>query len=135
MSRTRAKGGVRRALLAGATATAVAAVGVITVNAQAAAAGCRVTYTIGAQWNGGFTADVTVRNTGTTTTPRWRVSWTWPGGQTITNAWNATATRSGSTQVASSLSSNGAVAPGATTSFGFQASGSAVTPVVSCSTS
>ena len=35
------------------------------------AAGCRVVYTNTAQWGGGFTADVTVRNTGTRPTSGW----------------------------------------------------------------
>lgn len=93
---------------------------------------CSASYRVSNSWNGGFTADVTVRNSGSSTVNSWRVTWTWPSGQTVTNMWNAAPSRSGSTQVASSLDYNGRLAPSASTSFGFQASGSTVTPTVTC---
>ncbi|MEV5448204.1 cellulose binding domain-containing protein, partial [Streptomyces sp. NPDC052644] len=54
----------RRPLLAGtlAAATLVGVVGVAT--AASAATGCRVTYTVSSQWNGGFGANVAVTNLG-----------------------------------------------------------------------
>lgn len=96
--------------------------------------GCSASYTVSQSWNGGFTANVTVR-AGSSAINGWRVAWTWPGGQTLTNIWNASAARSGNLQSASNLSYNGSLAAGGTASFGFQASGSAVTPAVTCSAS
>jgi cellulase/cellobiase CelA1 len=96
--------------------------------------GCTASYTTTQSWNGGFTADVTVRNTGGSTTRGWVVTWTY-GTQTITNARNATVTRSGTTVRAANVSYNGALAPNASTTFGFQASGTATTPTLTCTTS
>ena len=73
-------------------------------------------------WSNGFTATVTVTNTGTTATNSWRVTWTWPGNQQITNAWSATVSQSGAAVTATSASYNGSIAPGGSTTFGFQAS-------------
>ena len=72
-------------------------------------------------WGAGFTATVTISNKGTAAINSWRITWTWPGNQTITNAWNATVTQSGAAVTATNLSYNGTVAPNGSTSFGFQA--------------
>jgi endoglucanase len=73
-------------------------------------------------WGSGFTATVTITNRGTAATSSWRVTWTWPGNQQISNAWNAAVTQSGTGVTANNLSYNGTIAPGGSTSFGFQAS-------------
>jgi len=80
---------------------------------------CRVRYAANA-WNNGFTADVTVTNTGSGTVNGWTLAYTLPGGQAITNSWNATVTASGSSVTARNVSWNGTLAPGASTSFGYQ---------------
>jgi cellulase/cellobiase CelA1 len=85
-------------------------------------------YVVSNQWNNGFTATVTVTNSGTTATHAWTVTWTWPGGQVITNSWNATESHSGAAETFASQSFNGAIAPGGNTSFGFQASYSGSNP-------
>lgn len=97
-------------------------------------AACAATYTTTQTWNGGFTADVTVRNTGGRATTGWVVTWAY-GSQTITNAWNATVTRSGSTLRAANVGYNGSLAVNASTTFGFQATGTAVTPTLTCTAS
>ena len=96
--------------------------------------GCSATYTVTQDWGNGFTANVVVTNTGTAPTNGWAVTWTWSGNQTVTNMWNAASTQSGTSQTAASLSYNGALAPGANTSFGFQASytGSNAGPTLTC---
>ncbi|WP_248963872.1 extracellular catalytic domain type 1 short-chain-length polyhydroxyalkanoate depolymerase [Sphaerisporangium perillae] len=81
---------------------------------------CRVIYTANT-WNNGFTADVTITNRGATAINGWTVTWTWPGNQQVGNAWNATVTQSGAQVTARNVSYNGTIAPGAGTSFGFQA--------------
>ncbi|MDG4820656.1 cellulose binding domain-containing protein [Asanoa sp. WMMD1127] len=80
---------------------------------------CRVRYAANA-WNNGFTADVTVTNTGTSTVNGWTLTYTLPSGQAITSTWNATVTTSGSAVTARNISWNGTLAPGASTSFGYQ---------------
>ena len=65
----------------------------------------------------------------------WTVTLTWPNGQQITNAWNASTTTSGSVTTASNLSYNGSLAARATTSFGFNGSvpsGTNGNPSLSC---
>ncbi|WP_328498092.1 endo-1,4-beta-xylanase [Streptomyces sp. NBC_00414] len=83
---------------------------------------CAVTYAVQSQWNTGFTAQVTVRNTSTSAVDGWQLAWSWPAGQSVTQAWNATVTQSGSAVTASNASYNAAIAPGATVTFGFNGS-------------
>lgn len=99
--------------------------------------GCTATYSVTNQWNTGFTANVNVTNSGTASTKSWQVSWTWPGNQQVTSMWNATSSQSGQSEKASSMSYNGALTPGQSTSFGFQASysGSNGTPTLACTAS
>jgi mannan endo-1,4-beta-mannosidase len=70
------------------------------------------------QWNNGFQGEVRV-TAGSRAITSWAVTWTFPNGQTVASAWNAGVTSSGSTVTARNVSYNGAVAAGATTSFGF----------------
>ena len=96
--------------------------------------GCTATYADTNDWGNGFTATVTVTNTGSAATNSWKVSWTFGGNQTITNTWNAGISASGSAVTATSLSYNGAIQPGQQTTFGFQASysGSNASPALTC---
>ncbi|WP_433796879.1 cellulose binding domain-containing protein [Actinoplanes sp. CA-252034] len=84
----------------------------------AAAAGCAVKYTVTSQWQGGFGADVAVTNLGDPLTG-WTLTWNWPAGQSVTQAWNTTLTQSGSAVTARNAAFNGAVATNGTVSFGF----------------
>jgi hypothetical protein len=99
--------------------------------------GCSAAYHVDNQWSTGFTATITVTNTGTTATGGWRVAWTWGGNQQVTNMWNANGTRSGASETASNVDYNKALAPGGNTSFGFQAtySGTNATPTLTCTAS
>src|SRR5579884_1422904 len=80
---------------------------------------CQVSYTKN-EWSGGFTANVTVTNSGTTAINGWTLKWTFPGDQKVTNAWNATVTQSGSAATATNVSYNASIAPGGNVQFGFQ---------------
>jgi hypothetical protein len=86
--------------------------------AQGSAA-CRVTYGTNV-WNGGFTATVTVANTGTAPINGWNLGFTLPGGQSITSSWSATVTGTSGAITARNLSYNGSIPAGGNTSFGFQ---------------
>ncbi|MFI5934144.1 cellulose binding domain-containing protein [Actinoplanes sp. NPDC051494] len=90
---------------------------------------CQVAYKTN-QWQGGFSADVTVRNTGTTPVNGWTLGFTLPSGQTITSSWNATLSGSSAAITARNVSYNGAIPAGGSQSFGFQGnhSGSFTTP-------
>ena len=82
--------------------------------------GCRITYATNT-WNTGYTANVTVANTGSTALNGWTLGFTLPAGQTITSSWNAALTGSSGAVTARNISWNGAVPPNGSTSFGFQA--------------
>ncbi len=88
------------------------------VTTSAATGPCSVRYVTN-QWAGGFTADVTLTNTGPATSG-WRLTWTFPGDQKVTSAWNATVTQSGTAATASNAAWNAALATGGTANFGFQ---------------
>ncbi|MER7284001.1 cellulose binding domain-containing protein [Dactylosporangium sp. NPDC000244] len=80
----------------------------------------RVTYTM-STWNTGFTAAITITNTGTATIDGWTLAFTLPSGQSITSGWNATFSPSSGQVSARNVSYNGTLAPGASVDLGFQA--------------
>jgi hypothetical protein len=86
--------------------------------------GCSVSYTLTNSWPGGFQLTFTVTDTGTAPINQWTVGFSWPGSQTITQIWNASATQSGTAVRASNLGYNGTIQPGGSTSFGLLGSGS-----------
>jgi acetylxylan esterase len=90
---------------------------------------CTATYRIVNQWSGGFQVEVTVR-AGTAALNGWSVSWTFPGGQTIQQIWSGVnGSQGGAGNVAvRNASYNGSLPANGTTTFGFIASGAAVTP-------
>jgi hypothetical protein len=96
--------------------------------AQAATAGCQVTYTISSQWTGGFGATVAIKNLGDPVSA-WTLRWSFGTGQTVTQAWNATVTQSGSAVTATNVSYNGTLATGGSTSFGFNGGWTSSNPV------
>ncbi|RSS54798.1 endoglucanase [Streptomyces sp. WAC07061] len=88
---------------------------------DAAGASCTVAYRIDNAWGNGFTATVSLRNTGTTPLSGWTLGWSFAGDQRIGNAWNAAVSQSGSTVTARDAGWNATLEPGASASFGFQA--------------
>nr|WP_239313474.1 glycoside hydrolase family 9 protein [Plantactinospora mayteni] len=82
------------------------------------ASGCRIGWTSN-DWGTGFSGTVTITNTGTSTVNGWTLAFAFTAGQRITQAWSATVTQSGTAVTATNLSYNGTLAPGASTSFGF----------------
>ncbi|MGW4682546.1 CotH kinase family protein [Micromonospora taraxaci] len=100
------------------------------------ATGCTATYTVTSQWTGGFQGEVRV-TAGTSAISNWTVTWTFAGGQSVTQAWNATVTSQGSAVSARNVAYNGALAAGASTTFGFlgSSSGTPSTPTLSCTVS
>ncbi|GAA0592762.1 glycoside hydrolase family 9 protein [Streptomyces crystallinus] len=89
---------------------------------------CAVTYRADSVWSTGFTATVTVKNTGPTAVDGWQLNWAYPGGQRVTSAWNATVTQNGTAVLARDAGWNRAIAPGATASFGVQGTHTGANP-------
>jgi len=83
---------------------------------------CTVGYAIQNAWSQGFTSNVTVTNTGTTTRGS-TVHWTFPAGVTLTNSWSATFAVSGTSWTMTPPSYQLTLAPGASFTYGFQAAG------------
>ncbi|HEX3789101.1 MAG TPA: cellulose-binding domain-containing protein [Pseudonocardiaceae bacterium] len=110
-------------------ALAVALPTLSTSPAAAATGPCQVTDQVN-QWAGGFTSTITVTNNGPAVNT-WNVSWTFPGDQQVTSAWNTQLTQTGAAVIAANEPYNGTLATGGSTSFGFQAtfSGTNATPV------
>ncbi|MEN3608931.1 PHB depolymerase family esterase [Plantactinospora sp. ZYX-F-223] len=82
--------------------------------------GCRVTYAVNA-WNTGLTTAITLTNTGGAAINGWSLAFTLPGGQTITNGWNAAYSPNSGVVTARNVSYNGTIAPNASVGIGFQA--------------
>ena len=81
---------------------------------------------------------MTVANNGTAPTNGWKVGWSWGGSEQIVNVWNGVMTSNGQPGVVIvNEPYNGSIAPGATTSFGFQAtsSGTDGAPTLTCTAS
>ncbi|MBB5867093.1 peptidoglycan/xylan/chitin deacetylase (PgdA/CDA1 family) [Allocatelliglobosispora scoriae] len=81
---------------------------------------CRVVSNVSA-WNNGLTNNVTITNTGSATINGWRLTFTLPGGQNITSGWSATYTPTSGQVTATNVNYNGTLAPGASTTIGYQA--------------
>jgi chitin-binding protein len=92
---------------------------------------CSATFrAIDNNWPGHFQGEVTVRNTGTGTLNGWTVGWNYTGGQGFAGSpWNATLTGQPPSVVAKNVAHNGQLAPNASTTFGFNATGTAPSPV------
>ncbi|WP_344350902.1 cellulose binding domain-containing protein, partial [Catellatospora coxensis] len=114
----------RRKVVALTGASALVVAGLVTLPAAIAhaAPGCDITYTTNdwteAPGSGGFTASITVKNTGDPITS-WSLKFAFPAGQTYTQGWSANWTASGANVTGTNLSHNGTLGTGASTSIGF----------------
>ncbi len=92
-------------------------------------AACHVVYTVNSQWNVGFNVGVTIQNTGAAAINSWVLSWTWPGNQSISQAWNSNVVSAGPKVALSNASWNASIAPGASvTGLGFNGTYSGTNP-------
>jgi endoglucanase len=94
---------------------------------------CSATYKQTSTWSGGFQGEVTVKNTGTASSRSWTATWTYPAGTAVASLWNGVLSTSGSTVTVRNADHNGALAAGASATFGFVGSGPAATPAITCS--
>ncbi|MFF5229839.1 PHB depolymerase family esterase [Dactylosporangium sp. NPDC000521] len=81
---------------------------------------CRVTDVVN-PWNTGLTESITITNTAATAVNGWALAFTLPAGQTVTSSWNATISPASGQVTARNVSYNAVLAPGASTTIGFQA--------------
>jgi endoglucanase len=82
---------------------------------------CKVSYAVN-QWQGGFTANLTITNTSTTTLNGWVLAFTFPGSQKITQGWSGVFAQQGSAVTISNASYSSTLAAGATVNPGFNGS-------------
>jgi chitinase len=90
----------------------------------AAAAGETAVFVKTSDWGSGWEGKYTITNGGTATITSWRVEFDLPAGTTLGSYWDALLTSSGSHHTFANREYNGTLAPGASASFGFLASGS-----------
>ncbi|MFF9815917.1 glycosyl hydrolase family 18 protein [Streptomyces sp. NPDC014006] len=88
-----------------------------------AAGNATATFTKTSDWGTGFGGQWTVKNTGTSSISSWTIEWDFPTGTSVTSAWDADVTSSGTHWTAKNKSYNGTIAPGAAVSFGFNGAG------------
>ena len=116
--------------VAAAAAAALGCAGLAAVAATQASAAvvCQVGYTVN-QWNTGFTAAVTITNTGTPITS-WTLAYSYTGNQALTQGWSGNWTQSGQNVTVTNASWNGSLATGGSTSLGanFSYSGTNTAP-------
>ena len=73
-------------------------------------------------WTSGYTAEVTITNSGTTAINGWTLDFDLPA--TIVNIWNGEISKkTGNRYTIRNLSYNGTIQPGQSVTFGFQATG------------
>ncbi|GLW64097.1 beta-xylanase [Actinomadura rubrobrunea] len=82
-------------------------------------ASCKVAYSVGSRWDTGFTANVTITNTGDSAINGWTLVFDLPAGQRVSQGWGAQWSQSGTTVTAENAPWNGTLAPGESTSIGF----------------
>ena len=80
---------------------------------------CHVSYAPN-QWQGGFTANVTIGNTGSSAINGWNLTFTFPGDQKITSAWSGVENQTGENVTITNESYNGTIPANGSTSLGFQ---------------
>ncbi|MGW1450680.1 cellulose binding domain-containing protein, partial [Micromonospora sp. NPDC002411] len=105
--------------------TALAAtLGAAWVALPAYAAGATASFVKTADWGSGWEGKYTITNGGTSTINGWSLAFDLPSGTTLGSYWDALLTSAGQRHTFTNRSWNGAIAPGASVSFGFLASGS-----------
>ncbi|MEU4108545.1 glycosyl hydrolase family 18 protein [Streptomyces sp. NPDC048208] len=114
----------RHRVAAGAVTLLLPLAGLVGLAAPAqAATNVTATYVKSQDWGSGFEGKWTVKNTGTTAISSWTIEWDFPSGTSVSSAWDADVTSSGTHWTAKNKSYNGSVAPGSSISFAFNGAG------------
>ncbi|MET7419036.1 cellulose binding domain-containing protein [Dactylosporangium sp. NPDC005555] len=114
---------LRLVLAAAATLLAAGGTAAITTTPAAAAGSLTATLTYDSDWGSGYQAKYTIANGSASTVTSWKVEFDLPAGTTLGSYWDVLASQSGTHVTATNRTYNGTLAPGASTSFGFLASG------------
>lgn len=108
-------------------AFAVGALPVAMAGQASAEEGCEVAYDVVNSWGGGFQANVTI--TAGEAIDGWDIAWQFPGGTTVSSAWNVSWSQSGSGFTGSDVGWNARIGAGQSVQvFGFVGSGSTAAP-------
>jgi xyloglucan-specific exo-beta-1,4-glucanase len=85
------------------------------------AGACTVKYATN-DWGSGFTAAVKITNSSSSALSSWKLTFTFPSGQIITNGWSGMYAQSGSSVTITNAAWNGTIAAGGSADIGFNAS-------------
>ncbi|MDL4819276.1 glycoside hydrolase family 18 chitinase [Actinomadura opuntiae] len=114
----------RRAAALAAAATLALATALLAAPPAPAAGTVTATCAKTSDWGTGFEGNCTISNGTGAAISGWKVEADLPSGTSVTSVWNATKTVSGDHYTFANAGWNGTVAAGATTSFGFDGTGS-----------
>ncbi|MBQ0992812.1 cellulose binding domain-containing protein [Micromonospora sp. H61] len=113
-----------RSLVLSLVAALAATLGAAWVALPAYAAGATASFVKTADWGSGWEGKYTITNGGSSTINGWSLAFDLPSGTTLGSYWDALLSSSGQRHTFTNRSWNGTIAPGASVSFGFLASGS-----------
>ncbi|SCF32975.1 chitinase [Micromonospora saelicesensis] len=113
-----------RTLVLSLVAALAATLGAAWVALPAYAAGATASFVKTADWGSGWEGKYTITNGGSSTVNGWSLAFDLPSGTTLGSYWDALLSSAGQRHTFTNRSWNGAIAPGASVSFGFLASGS-----------
>ncbi|MGI5160261.1 cellulose binding domain-containing protein [Microbispora sp. CA-102843] len=102
---------------------AMAALALALVALPAEAATAKAVFSADSDWGSGYQGRYTITNTGTATISGWTVEFDLPAGSSAGSYWDALMTRSGDHYTFKNREYNGGLAAGASTTFGWVASG------------
>jgi hypothetical protein len=111
-----------RTLLATTASVIVSGATALVMSPAFAATGLTATFSNSA-WETGYTGTYTIANSGGAAVNGWTLTFDLPAGTTLGSYWDALITSSGNHYTAKNRDYNAAIAPGASVSFGFVASG------------
>jgi hypothetical protein len=86
----------------------------VPINQTTPPVACHVVYTRQSEWQGGFTAAISITNTGQVADNGWTLTYTFGGDQQATNVWGANVTQSGRQVKLTSLAWDASIPAGAT---------------------
>ncbi|MET8371906.1 cellulose binding domain-containing protein [Micromonospora profundi] len=113
-----------RSLVLSLVTVLAATLGAAWVALPAFAAGPTASFVKTAEWGAGWEGKYTITNGGSSTINGWNLVFDLPAGTTLGSYWDALLTSAGQRHTFTNRSWNGSIAPGASVSFGFLASGS-----------
>jgi cellulose binding protein with CBM2 domain/fibronectin type III domain protein len=89
---------------------------------------CAVHYVVNSSWGGGFNASVTLTNSGSAAINGWKLTFTFPSGESVQSGWDGTWSQAGQNVTVTDAGWNSAIgANGGTVSIGFNGSDSGQT--------